>query len=71
MLQIVYQGLKDPSAIVRNSALFAIGQFSEHLQVRNEYVHCTLLVHFICCDGEKQKQNFYYQPIFNIILCEI
>ncbi|XP_059170198.1 importin-4-like isoform X2 [Physella acuta] len=32
MLHTVCQGLNDPSHIVRNAALFAVGQFSEHLQ---------------------------------------
>ncbi|CAG5114577.1 unnamed protein product, partial [Candidula unifasciata] len=32
MLQMVCQGLNDPSHLVRNSVLFAVGQFSEHLQ---------------------------------------
>ncbi|XP_005096783.1 importin-4 [Aplysia californica] len=32
MLQTVCQGLNDPASMVRNSALFAVGQFSEHLQ---------------------------------------
>lgn len=29
----VMTGLKDPAPIVSNAALFAVGQFSEHLQV--------------------------------------
>ncbi|XP_008838051.1 importin-4 isoform X2 [Nannospalax galili] len=32
LLQIVCKGLSDPSQIVRNAALFALGQFSENLQ---------------------------------------
>ncbi|KAH9499795.1 Importin-4 [Bulinus truncatus] len=32
MLHTVCQGLNDPSHIVRNAALFTVGQFSEHLQ---------------------------------------
>ncbi|CAL1538181.1 unnamed protein product [Lymnaea stagnalis] len=32
MLHTVCQGLNDPSHVVRNAALFAVGQFSEHLQ---------------------------------------
>ncbi|XP_021058939.1 importin-4 [Mus pahari] len=32
LLQIVCKGLDDPSQIVRNAALFALGQFSENLQ---------------------------------------
>lgn len=32
LLQAVYNGVKDSERLVRNSALFAIGQFSEHLQ---------------------------------------
>ncbi|XP_060031272.1 importin-4 isoform X2 [Erinaceus europaeus] len=32
LLQIVCKGLADPSQVVRNAALFALGQFSENLQ---------------------------------------
>ncbi|XP_064416459.1 importin-4 [Latimeria chalumnae] len=32
MLQVVCQALGDPSQVVRNAALFALGQFSEYLQ---------------------------------------
>ncbi|XP_028643192.1 importin-4 [Grammomys surdaster] len=32
LLQIVCKGLNDPSQVVRNAALFALGQFSENLQ---------------------------------------
>ncbi|XP_072479499.1 importin-4 isoform X1 [Notamacropus eugenii] len=32
LLQIVCKGLADPSQVVRNAALFAMGQFSENLQ---------------------------------------
>lgn len=43
MLQMVCQGLNDPSHLVRNAALFAVGQFSEHLQV-DCFVYTFLLV---------------------------
>lgn len=33
LLQIVCKGLEDPAQVVRNAALFALGQFSENLQV--------------------------------------
>ena len=33
MLQSVCRGLNDAEPMVRNAALFALGQFSEHLQV--------------------------------------
>lgn len=33
LLQIVCKGLEDPSQVVRNAALFALGQFSDNLQV--------------------------------------
>ena len=33
LLQCVYKGLSDESSVVQGSALFALGQFSEHLQV--------------------------------------
>jgi len=32
-IQYVLKGIQDEVAIVRNAALFALGQFSEHLQV--------------------------------------
>jgi hypothetical protein len=32
LLQIVYRGVRDEQKVVRNASLFAIGQFSEHLQ---------------------------------------
>uniref|UniRef100_A0A8C5L657 Importin 4 n=1 Tax=Jaculus jaculus TaxID=51337 RepID=A0A8C5L657_JACJA len=32
LLQIVCKGLEDPSQVVRNASLFALGQFSENLQ---------------------------------------
>ncbi|XP_014941645.3 importin-4 [Acinonyx jubatus] len=32
LLQIVCKGLEDPTQVVRNAALFALGQFSENLQ---------------------------------------
>ncbi|XP_063239917.1 importin-4-like [Bacillus rossius redtenbacheri] len=31
-LQCVCKGIRDPTGVVRNAALFALGQFSEHLQ---------------------------------------
>ena len=33
VVQLVYRGLNDGERIVRNAALFALGQLSEHLQV--------------------------------------
>jgi hypothetical protein len=32
-LQCICKGITDPAGVVRNAALFALGQFSEHLQV--------------------------------------
>ena len=29
----IYKGVNDPSTVVRNAALFAMGQMAEHLQV--------------------------------------
>ena len=42
LLQIVCRSLEDPSQVVRNAALFALGQFSENLQVSKAGVgsHC-------------------------------
>lgn len=33
LLQSVYTGMADPSAEVRGAAMFALGQFSDYLQV--------------------------------------
>ena len=43
----MYKGLSDPSPIVRNASLFALGQFSEHLQV--SYVSTPNDVAFVFC----------------------
>lgn len=37
---IVCKGLEDPSQVVRNAALFALGQFSENLQVSKADCGC-------------------------------
>lgn len=45
MLQIVCHSLSDGNQVVRSAGLFALGQFSEHLQVRLfipiHAVHCA------------------------------
>ena len=33
-VRCIGKGITDPSTVVRNAALFALGQFSEHLQVK-------------------------------------
>jgi importin-4 len=33
-VRCIGKGITDPSTVVRNAALFALGQFSEHLQVQ-------------------------------------
>ena len=33
LLEFAYRGLQDGDLTVRNASLFAIGQFSDHLQV--------------------------------------
>lgn len=38
LLQIVCKSLEDPSLVVRNAALFTLGQFSENLQVSKAHV---------------------------------
>ena len=46
MLQSVCRGLNDTEPMVRNAALFALGQFSEHLQVRTTHLcvcQCILI----------------------------
>lgn len=37
-IPVIIRGIKDPDAIVRNAALFAIGQYAEYLQVRTIFV---------------------------------
>lgn len=34
-LKCIYNGIRNPNVVVRNAAFFALGQFSEHLQVLN------------------------------------
>ena len=36
LLEIAYRGLQDGDHSVRNASLFAIGQFSDHLQVSGD-----------------------------------
>ena len=36
LLEIAYRGLQDGDHTVRNASLFAIGQFSDHLQVSGD-----------------------------------
>lgn len=33
-LKCIYNGIRSPNVVVRNAAFFALGQFSEHLQVK-------------------------------------
>lgn len=33
-LKCIYNGIRSPNVVVRNAAFFALGQFAEHLQVR-------------------------------------
>lgn len=39
MLQTVCQSLSDSNQVVRSAGLFALGQFSEHLQVTQDTHH--------------------------------
>lgn len=58
----IYQGIKDPVPIVRNPALFALGQFSEHLQPDiSQYSSELLPVLFeylgqVCTQIEREKR---------------
>lgn len=38
-LHCICEGITDPAGVVRNAALFALGQFSEHLQVSSSCIH--------------------------------
>ena len=42
MLQTVCQSLSDSNQVVRSAGLFALGQFSEHLQVSFMHAHLAL-----------------------------
>lgn len=46
MLQTVCQSLSDNNQVVRSAALFALGQFSEHLQVRNFFIFVVTIGSF-------------------------
>lgn len=43
LLPYIYQGIREISPVVRNAALFALGQFSEHLQPEISEYSCQLL----------------------------
>lgn len=43
-LQCICQGITEPAPVVRNAALFALGQFSEHLQVWEKKMYKSVLV---------------------------
>ena len=38
-LKCTSKGITDPAGVVRNAALFALGQFSEHLQVSTGHTY--------------------------------
>lgn len=45
-LKCVHSAIRNPNALVRNAAFFALGQFAEHLQVSNfeiQELNCTIL----------------------------
>lgn len=46
MLQTVCQSLSDSNQVVRSAGLFALGQFSEHLQVSQHSDHSYITFHF-------------------------
>lgn len=45
-LKCICNGIRNPNVVVRNAAFFALGQFSEHLQVKLEE-HMSLNIHII------------------------
>jgi len=45
LLKHVYQGMSDDNIDVRNAAMFALGQFAVHLQVRRCSIFFALSVH--------------------------
>lgn len=47
-LQCISKGITDPAGVVRNAALFALGQFSEHLQVCCSHTNSNF--RFCCTD---------------------
>lgn len=44
LLQHVYHGMSDDNVDVRNAAMFAVGQFSIHLQVQNHLSYLCIIV---------------------------
>lgn len=48
MLQTVCRSLSDSNQVVRSAGLFALGQFSEHLQVNQETHHKNLKWNIWC-----------------------
>ena len=54
LLECVCKGISDPSAQVRNAALFALGQFSEHLQVGS---HTKLFMRLPKHGGKGENSN--------------
>ena len=50
VVQLIYRGLNDGEQVVRNAALFALGQLSEHLQVLAVFNYLSLdSTHTACC----------------------
>ena len=47
MLQTVCQSLSDSNQVVRSAGLFALGQFSEHLQVSQHSHHNYMTFSFL------------------------
>jgi hypothetical protein len=47
-LQYIYKGVTDPEPVVRNAALYALGQFSEHQQV-SFCIHNKIMFFFLLC----------------------
>ena len=44
LVQIIFTGLNSPHQMVKNAALFSLGQFSEHLQVKNNISIIVIIV---------------------------
>ena len=57
LLRSVYKGMSDTNAEVRNVALFALGEFSEYLQVRFYFLSDLISFLEVWMEAESQLSN--------------
>lgn len=71
MLQTVCQSLSDSNQVVRSAGLFALGQFSEHLQVSQHSHHSNITFIFFFCFDSSDMRLYMYQWIQITLQCSI